>query len=388
MAGQKSQVGGQSRQHYWDVVRGFLMLMGIPFHAALMYDGRFEWLVSSPEASRPAEVFADITHIFRMAVFFLVAGYFAAMMLERRDALPWGRSRLVRLGVPLACCVLIINPLQAVLYEIARQGVGQYDLPAALSGAGQHLAKPVASWMRHAWFLIVLIYFNSAAALVASASSQIATVRFARAISAPVFASGALLLGVAIGVYELGIAALASKLGLDRGVAENLFSLSETLEFAPYFIVGCVLQRHQAFLDRFTSISFVLAGAAFVALALVPIAGPLKVIPKSIVALLSAQMLLSIARTFFDRPMPAVNKLVQASFVIYLFHMPVVQALGIVMIPVHFSASIEWLAIAATTFPICFGIYRIVASNRWSNFAFNGVLPIPAALPSASPFNH
>lgn len=368
-------IGRPQRQHYWDVVRGFLMLMGIPYHAALIYDGRIIWFVSAPESSRPIELFADVVHMFRMPAFFLVAGYFAAMMLERRQAMPWARARLLRLGIPFLCCVLFINPLQTLLSEFGQQGVGPYDVRAACAATGDALLIPGRLWIRHAWFLTVLIYFNSAAALLVRASPRLAKFRYDRRISGRSFVIAAVLLGVIVGFYEIGAGLSASRAGFARGPARDIFSLPSALIFLPYFAIGCALQRCDGLLERFTTLSTVLAGCLFGALVMSRIDGQFEAVPKAVVALLSAQVLLALARRFLDRPSPAVTHLVQASFVIYLFHMPVVQLLGIVALHVHLPAIGEWALIVVTALPICLGIHRLIVGNRWLNFAFSGVVP-------------
>jgi len=52
---------------------------------------------------------------FALGPLFLLAGWFSARSLARRGPGGFARSRLLRLGVPLAVYVLLIDPLSAYL---------------------------------------------------------------------------------------------------------------------------------------------------------------------------------------------------------------------------------------------------------------------------------
>ena len=42
---------GLAREHQWDSLRAFLMLLGIPYHAAMAYNARVLWDIQSPDKS-------------------------------------------------------------------------------------------------------------------------------------------------------------------------------------------------------------------------------------------------------------------------------------------------------------------------------------------------
>jgi len=67
----------KEREHFWDALRAFLMLLGIPYHVALSYQTGQDFIVHSGEGLVGAREFADTVHLFRMPAFFVIAGYFA-----------------------------------------------------------------------------------------------------------------------------------------------------------------------------------------------------------------------------------------------------------------------------------------------------------------------
>ena len=77
------------RLHHWDFSRALYLMLGIPFHAAVVYSLSIDWSISSPDKSQALTWLADFIHTFRMPGFFILAGLFSMMLLERRDAWPW-----------------------------------------------------------------------------------------------------------------------------------------------------------------------------------------------------------------------------------------------------------------------------------------------------------
>lgn len=86
-----------TRWHFLDTLRASLMLLGIPFHAA--------------DPFREDSLFLDLvfgfTHLWRMETFFVLAGFFAMVMIARQGPRVWWRGRLRRLGIPLMTFVLL-----------------------------------------------------------------------------------------------------------------------------------------------------------------------------------------------------------------------------------------------------------------------------------------
>ena len=95
------------------------MLLGILLHASLPYFSRiagFEsfWPADDDQSVLLFLVF-DFIHTWRMPVFFLLAGFFAHLVLDRRAMSVFALDRLKRIGVPLvlfgAVMAIIIPPI-------------------------------------------------------------------------------------------------------------------------------------------------------------------------------------------------------------------------------------------------------------------------------------
>ena len=90
------------RLHGLDAVRGCALLLGVVFHATLAFlPGPAVWPVSDQHRSVLLAVLAYVLHIFRMTTFFLIAGFFAHMVVHRRGLSAFAKDRAQRILVPL-----------------------------------------------------------------------------------------------------------------------------------------------------------------------------------------------------------------------------------------------------------------------------------------------
>ena len=73
------------RVHYMDNLRALAMLAGVVFHAALAYSPFIHnyWPTAYAASSRLVDVLAWFVHLFRMPLFFPIAGFFAALLVRR-----------------------------------------------------------------------------------------------------------------------------------------------------------------------------------------------------------------------------------------------------------------------------------------------------------------
>ena len=98
------------RRHDLDALRAFAMLLGIALHISLSLGGT-PWMVMD---SRPSPVFHwlySAIHGFRMQLFFIVSGYFTALLASRRGILPMQQNRALRILVPCLLGLATLVPL-------------------------------------------------------------------------------------------------------------------------------------------------------------------------------------------------------------------------------------------------------------------------------------
>lgn len=145
----------QDRLHALDAVRAFALLLGIAFHAALPFIPGMPpgvWAMVDVSPSRTLDVFAFVTHIFRMSLFFFIAGFFARMLFERYGARGFWGNRLKRILVPMLVGWAVTFPLVAVVWSVGiKKMLGLATMPP--------MPAPPFGWfpIAHLWFLYVLL---------------------------------------------------------------------------------------------------------------------------------------------------------------------------------------------------------------------------------------
>lgn len=146
------------RLHGLDGLRGAALLLGVVLHATLSFFPAQIWIVADDQKSVWASGLFFVIHLFRMASFFLIAGLFAHMMLKRRGTVGFIRNRLIRIAGPLAA---FWGPVMAGIVAVLVWNASLHGLTAADAPP-----PPTYDWtnipLTHLWFLWVLLGFYAA----------------------------------------------------------------------------------------------------------------------------------------------------------------------------------------------------------------------------------
>ena len=113
--------GSMARRHDLDALRAFAMLLGIVLHGALAFIPG-AWAVTDASVEGDGTPFALLTaaiHGFRMPVFFLMSGFFTAMLLRQRGLRSLLRHRAQRILLPLVIAMFAVIPLTWVAWGYA-----------------------------------------------------------------------------------------------------------------------------------------------------------------------------------------------------------------------------------------------------------------------------
>ena len=104
------------RRHDLDALRAFAMLLGIALHAALSFFP-FPWAVQDTQLNDGFGIFFVAVHGFRMPLFFLVSGYFTAMLWRKRGLAALVTHRTKRILIPCLLGLVTIIPLLEMASE-------------------------------------------------------------------------------------------------------------------------------------------------------------------------------------------------------------------------------------------------------------------------------
>lgn len=174
-------MSAESRLHFLDNLRTFLIFLVVLFHAGVVYDktgmGASWWIVVDPVDSDLPGLMNLMLDIFIMPTIFFVSGYFARPSLERQGPRSFLRTRFRRLIVPWALAVLTLMPLYKVVFLYAR------GLPQQPWTTYFHFTNGIFS-MSWLWFLPVLLLFDCLYVLVGRLRSAAPALGLAQAVAA------------------------------------------------------------------------------------------------------------------------------------------------------------------------------------------------------------
>lgn len=343
------------------------MLLGIPFHVFMTYRAGQAWIVTSGEGARVYFYLAEAIHLFRMPAFFVVSGYFAALLLARRTAGAWLRGRAMRLGIPLVTCLLLLNPLMNFACELSN-----YPPKQAWVSFLHNSATSGGYWVRHLWFIIVLLYCCVFSALAVKAfpslTQAIVPPRIDRWMARHPLCL-LLVVAVMMGLWEAGAVEAFYMAGLATNGPQQIARLDELIQFAPWFLLGVGLARAPLLRERlyapsglFAAIALIASGASLIGVGhLGPMQGRFV---ATVAAIFLTQCAIAACRQIADRPHPWVERLVDASFVIYLFHMPFIIALVLLGKYVAIPLTLKVALVALLSFALSWGAWAIISRSR------------------------
>jgi surface polysaccharide O-acyltransferase-like enzyme len=123
------------RYHALDRVRAVAMLLGVVYHTLLfrMFTGGGPPPWASMGQFSASKTLGDWLHSFRMPLFFLIAGFFARMMLAKYGTRTFLAKRYVRIGFPLLIGMFTFGPI----YVLTR------DLTSTMPSLGPDGSPPV-----------------------------------------------------------------------------------------------------------------------------------------------------------------------------------------------------------------------------------------------------
>ena len=157
---------GEPRRHELDALRAFAMLLGVGLHAALTFFPGV-WPVQDRTAGYhgPWEELFFAVHGFRMPVFFLLSGFFTAMLWRRRGLSSLIRHRLRRVALPLAFAMVTVGP---AMERVVAQALGSEAKSFSVHGLLPRLGE-----FHHLWFLWMLLWLLAGFLVVAFVADRL-----------------------------------------------------------------------------------------------------------------------------------------------------------------------------------------------------------------------
>ncbi len=341
-----------------------MMLLGIYLHVVVGYSGDGHWPYIDPHPTPVLNFTLGIIHGFRMPAFFVMAGFFGSLLWNRRGPASFVSNRLRRILIPFALFWSLLFPLMAAIVVSLDK---RADTPPFTIGAVLSRLHPM-----HLWFLEYLLLLYLIGAVVA---------RF-----------------VPAGVFERTHALY--RWALQRSYAPALFALFSWLPlvsmkgnlkdcdgFMPEWRIllayvvpfGCgwMLYHSRDLLSRFERNIWVYLALAVPAFFVYGLAsGRTHPYIKSAGNVLMCWLLIFACTGLFlrycSRPSPRWRYMSDASYWLYIMHMPVVVGLQVAFQFVPLPALAKVPIVLALAVLILVVSYDLMVRSTWIGALLNG----------------
>ena len=387
----------QDNRRYFglDALRGGMMMLGIVLHAAMLYLAATDLPIQTDaNTSLVFDVLFALIHSFRMPVFFVLAGFFAALLVEKRGLKGTYKNRAARVLAPLLAGVVTVLPL-TVLFVIdfslsARYGT--HDLvpdPNDLQALGQAMYNKAAALglaggelpLAHLWFLYYLCYFYLLIPLCRAlvAASLPFGDRVKRCLGSPLMLAGfALCTSATLWPFHGG--------QLHEGFMFLKPHLPSLAYYGLFFVFGYAFHHYRGFLQ---DIAKDVGGYAVLAALLFPLAEYAShldtaargadatlhlaaVLANALCTWALVYMFIGAALRWCDRDSPWILYLSQSSYWVFLVHMPLVLFAGWLLVPYDLPAVFKFTLVSAFTAAVGLLTFHYWVQRTWLSAFLHG----------------
>jgi surface polysaccharide O-acyltransferase-like enzyme len=385
------------RFHALDSLRAVAMFLGIVLHAAVSFSlAPIPWVVRDAGRNFSFDVLIGFIHGFRMPLFFFIAGFFAHLVWQRGGTRAFLRQRGLRIGLPFLLGMITIIPVGAAVWLWAESYGGPMPRRPAINAATAR-AFPTM----HLWFLEMLLMLYALAMLAAWAGGKLRLAAFATRLDA---AFEAFIRSRWKPLVMVPPTMLCFWNGpmfgeVDLMGARLLFAPRAAAYFGLFFAVGWWLHRRVQLLDTLRGslkTYFLIAFLAFMTLGAchrlrIQPADPeylrVKLVALAAAALYAWSMTFAVTGLFLriaSRHRPWMRYLADASYWLYLWHLPLVMWLQVLVAssPVH--AWLKFAFVLAASIAILLPSYHWLVRYTWLGRMLNGPREKPVRLAAAT----
>ena len=379
---------GSTRLHSLDALRAAALLLGIVLHGLMPFLPGDLWLVNDRhDAGWGVAVIVPI-HMFRMALFFLIAGWFGRLTLQRRGTPGYLRDRAKRVLLPLFAfwpfAVLALVPF--IVLDAGRAGRA---LPSDVGGG----FSPGQLWFLWVLFECILIVVAARWLLLRTAGGE-RMASAASTVAGVLLAPGGVLLAAAPYAAAMLLQASAG------GIKEPTTLTPEPAGLVGYvgaFTLGWVLSAGRGSLDALASrarigvhlsLAVLLTVTDFVVFADIVrasgaggsgtkgSAGGWDFVAHCALFAVAAWCwvygLTGAAVRWLERERPWVRYLADASYWLYLLHLPLLVAGAYLVAPLSWPVGVKIAVVWLPTLVVLLLSYDLLVRSTWIGRWLNG----------------
>lgn len=379
-----------SRLDDLDAVRAFALLLGIVFHAGLSFMPVYiGWAVMDVSTSQWVTFFVLLSHSFRMELFFLVAGFFSHMTFHRKGHRYFLRSRLQRILIPFVIGWFILYPLLIASWVMGMQSLqGEVSIwPALQQGWAALISFSTPFAGTHLWFLYYLLLITACVLGLRLLLTPVKRRVNGIADAAMQWLTRSRWATLALAVPTAACLWFMSQWGMDTPDKSLWPQWPVLLVYGGFFSFGWLLHRQAPLMGDFGRVSpgklvvCLLAVAAVMALSGYEIQRGhpdytlLKLAFQFSYAVMMWQLValtIGLFNRLVQKPNAVVRYLADASYWLYLVHLPVVIWLQIALAEMPWHWTVKLPLIVAITLAVSLLLYDLLVRPTLIGAQLNG----------------
>lgn len=369
------------RLHSLDSLRAIMMLLGLVIHSAITYgviDYGASWSLKDPSSTSLSNDFiVAFIHSFRMQIFFVVAGFFGAMLFYERTPRKMVQNRVKRILFPFMVFVCLLWP--AIFFSFGYTNMVFAGNQFALTEMLEQLSSPIAwfpSRTFHLWFLYYLAIITGVSVLLGlvfkklpKVSSKISAA-FNWTIQKPILRVFVFAGFTAIIYFIMGTASVSTSTSFIPDFKTFIY-------YFFFYMVGWVLFKSKHLLGTMMKLDWIsaIAGTAvFVAyfLAFTSLGYEAKVILKSVMVWLFVFGVTGLFIRYASGHSARMRYVSDSSYWVYLIHLPLTAFIPSLMVDWPIPATLKFLIVLLSTGIICFVSYHYLVRGTFIGQFLNG----------------
>lgn len=382
-----ARVSPHQRYHSLDSLRAAMMFLGIWMHGVQCYTCLkvYLWPFKDTARSQLFDFTVNWVHMFRMPVFYAMAGFFFALLATRRGFAAALTNRGQRILLPFLLGWAVLAPILVATITYLRDRSWPAALAAATTGATYWKAGPL-----HLWFLEYLLLFYPVILgadwlvrrVLGAGGLHVVTSLFRRVLRSRGRALFMALVTVGPQARMGGWLTTPTAFEPDPRIF---------ITYLLFFGFGWVLYFERDLLEEIKSGGWaaMLLGGAVTVLGYMVLIG---VVPERIwlfAGPLTTWLLvfgfMSLFLRYLDRPIGWIRYLADSSYWLYLLHVPLLIWIQVLLAPLPLPALFKGLLALAISVPLLLLSYQFGVRHTWVGVLLNGRRQAPGQLLRSSP---
>jgi glucans biosynthesis protein C len=375
-----------SRMYGLDALRGVAMTLGIFLHGSIAYKQGYhygEWVFDKQFTSYFFDWIYLWINSFRMQTFFLLAGFFAHILIAKRGLIDFTKNRLKRIGLVLLLSYFTILPLTLAPYLLIVEFTGSDKWQQLIDFYFRFYTFRAHSGVMHLWFLqhLLIFYwlFISTLYLINKWDIKLITWRNKMGFRPTVYNF------LFISSVLLGIISQLFKTSLPSIWTGFIIPLPQLLYYLFFFVLGWMLEEkrglflsfsdsYKLFLIVGTMLNFLilyLVNSEIVELHSTYFLSGLKFL-FSIQTMLLTVGFIGLFNGTVKKSKPFWSYIADSAYWVYLIHMPIVLTTQLLLLNSPVPGLLRFPVVILVAVVISFSSYHFFIRYTWVGTLLNG----------------